>query len=66
MPEGTKVASCVDKLTPKYGKGRAIAICQSTTKQAYMTGKPIKKSLNEVREETRRAKHAEKRSNWPA
>lgn len=40
MPEGTRVADCVAKLTPKYGKVSAIRICQTATGQSYATGKP--------------------------
>jgi hypothetical protein len=63
MPEGTPVARCVNRLTPKFGKPGAIRICQDTTKHSYMTGKPIKKSLNQVREETRAAKRMQNRGN---
>lgn len=42
MPHGTKVARCVNKLREK-GKsyGSAIAICQSSTKQSYKTGRKL-------------------------
>jgi len=43
MPAGTRVSDCVKKLTPKYGKVRAIKICQKSTGQSYQTGKPPKK-----------------------
>jgi len=41
MPRGTSVHRCVDKLKGKKGIGSAIAICQSSTKQSYKTGKPL-------------------------
>jgi hypothetical protein len=44
MPEGTKVARCVNNLTQKgVQKPNAIRICQKSTGQAYATGKPPKK-----------------------
>ena len=43
MPKNTRVGRCVGKLTRKYGYGGAISICQKSTKQNYMTGKPIRK-----------------------
>ena len=39
MPKGTRVHRCVEKLTDRYGYSRAIAICQKSTRQNYMTGK---------------------------
>lgn len=43
MPEGTKVAGCVNDLTQKgMPKPNAIRICQKSTGQSYMTGKPSK------------------------
>jgi hypothetical protein len=47
MPEGTRVAKCVEKLMAKgYDKANAIRMCQKTTKQAYMTGKRPKSGPN--------------------
>lgn len=43
MPKGTKVESCFKKLKGKHGKGRAAAICQSSTGQSLKTGKKIKR-----------------------
>ena len=44
MPKNTRVYRCVKKLTKKKFKyGAAIAICQKSTKQNYMTGKYFKK-----------------------
>ncbi len=42
MPKNTKVARCVKKVI-KTGadKGKAIAICQKSTKTSYRTGKKI-------------------------
>lgn len=43
MPKNSKVGRCVGKVQAK-GKGKvaAIKICQSSTGQAYKTGKPSK------------------------
>lgn len=42
MPKGTKVHSCVNKLTNQgKPKGSAIPICQKSTGQSYQTGKKI-------------------------
>lgn len=43
MPEGTKVARCVQKVKAKGSGKNAYAICQASTGQSYATGKPIKK-----------------------
>ena len=43
MPQGTKVSKCVKKVSRKYNKGAAIAICQKSTQQSYRTGKMLKK-----------------------
>lgn len=46
MPEGTRVYRCVQKLMKEgFDKVSAIRICQKTTGQAYMTGKPIKEKI---------------------
>jgi hypothetical protein len=42
MPEGTKVARCVEKLKGRKGLN-AYAVCQASTGQSYATGKPIAK-----------------------
>ena len=39
MPKGTRVHRCVQALSDKHGYSGAIAICQKSTKQSYMTGK---------------------------
>ena len=39
MPLNTRVGRCVTKLRKKYGYGKAIGICQHSTKQNYLTGK---------------------------
>ena len=41
MPIGTKVHNCVDKLRKKMPYGVAIAICQKSTNQNYMTGEML-------------------------
>jgi hypothetical protein len=43
MPKGTKVERCYTKLKDKYGKGKAAAICQSSTGMSLKTGKKPKK-----------------------
>lgn len=53
MPQKTRVRRCVNKVSKKTkNKGSAIAICQSSTKQSYATGKnlipEIKKLLKEL------------------
>lgn len=44
MPKGTKVHRCVQKVM-RSGKSKpsAIKICQKSTGQSYMTGKPVRK-----------------------
>ena len=49
MPKNTRVHRCVDKLRLKHEYGKAIAICQKSTKQNYMTGKKIKKKSKRTR-----------------
>ena len=44
MPKGTRVHRCVSKLRKKYKYSKAIGICQKSTKQNYMTGKPIRQT----------------------
>ena len=39
MPLNTRVGRCVTKLRHVYGYGKAIGICQHSTKQNYLTGK---------------------------
>jgi len=42
-PKNTRVFRCVQKVKKKQEIGAAIAICQSSTKQSYRTGKTLKK-----------------------
>ena len=42
MPLNTRVGRCVTKLRNKYGYGKAIGICQHSTKQNYLTGKTMR------------------------
>ena len=42
-PKNTRVFRCVQKVKKKQELGAAIAICQSSTKQSYRTGKTLKK-----------------------
>ena len=43
MPLNTRVGRCVTKLRNKYGYGKAIGICQHSTKQNYLTGKTMRR-----------------------
>ncbi len=42
MPKNTKVYRCVHTLKKKMEIGKAIAICQKSTKLNYRTGKKLK------------------------
>lgn len=63
MPKGTRVHRCVYKLADKYGYSGAIAICQTSTRQNYMTGKRTtrrtgrRKRKTTFRSRKRRTKH---------
>jgi hypothetical protein len=47
MPKGTKVHRCYSALRRKgAGKAKAARICQKSTGQALMTGKPPKRNRN--------------------
>jgi len=54
MPKGTRVHHCVSKLRKKYKYGKAIGICQKSTKQNYMTGKPIRQTKYKKKRRTKR------------
>lgn len=41
MPEGTKVARCVQKVKASGKKVNPYAVCQASTKQSYATGKKL-------------------------
>ena len=41
-PKNTRVFRCVQKVKKKQEIGAAIAICQSSTKQSYRTGRSLK------------------------
>lgn len=43
MPKNSRVGRCYDKLKGQYGKGKAAAICQSSTGQSLKTGRKPKK-----------------------
>ena len=58
MPIGTKVHNCVDKLRKKMPYGVAIAICQKSTQQNYMTGEPLKrKSKSKSKSKSKKKSH---------
>ena len=58
MPQNTRVYRCVKKLTKKtrFSYGAAIAICQKSTKQNYMTGKSLKKRKQNRKTKTKKQK----------
>jgi len=44
MPKGTRVYRCVQKVMAQgHSKPSAIRICQTSTKQSYMTGRSLKR-----------------------
>ena len=54
MPLNTRVGRCVTKLRNKYGYGKAIGICQHSTKQNYLTGKTMRKKKTRRRKKSKR------------
>ncbi len=56
MPLNTRVGRCVTKLKGKYGYGKAIGICQHSTKQNYLTGKTMRKKKTSRRKNRSRKK----------
>ena len=56
MPIGTKVHNCVDKLRKKMPYGVAIAICQKSTNQNYMTGEMLGPETKKGKKNSRTAK----------
>jgi len=56
MPLNTRVGHCVTKLRNRYGYGKAIGICQKSTKQNYMTGKSIRHKKRKTRKRKMRKK----------
>ncbi len=58
MPLNTRVGRCVTKLRNRYGYGKAIGICQHSTKQNYLTGKRTRRKKSR---KTRRKKRKKKR-----
>ena len=54
MPLNTRVGRCVTKLRNKYGYGKAIGICQHSTKQNYLTGKTMRKKKTRRRKKTKK------------
>ena len=56
MPLNTRVGRCVTKLRKKYGYGKAIGICQHSTKQNYLTGKTMRKKKTSRRKNRSRKK----------
>jgi hypothetical protein len=54
-PTNTRVFRCVKKVNKTKRIGEAIAICQSSTKQSYRTGRKLKKTRKK-----RKKKHKKK------
>ena len=48
-PKNTRVFRCVQKVKKKQEIGAAIAICQSSTKQSYRTGRSLKGGIGKKR-----------------
>lgn len=59
MPEGTRVARCVEELKERGGVESPYAVCQSATGQSYATGKPIKSVDDEPEDENVKTKAAD-------
>ena len=61
MPLNTRVGRCVTKLRNKYGYGKAIGICQHSTKQNYLTGKKTRRKKKGGKRKTRKTRKTRKR-----
>jgi hypothetical protein len=61
MPLNTRVGRCVTKLKNRYGYGKAIGICQHSTKQNYLTGKKQKTKRKTKRKRRRKTKRKRRR-----
>jgi hypothetical protein len=55
-PKNTRVFRCVQKVKKKQEIGAAIAICQSSTKQSYRTGKTLKKKGGNGKKKVKKTK----------
>lgn len=62
MPLNTRVGRCVTKLRNKYGYGKAIGICQHSTKQNYLTGKRTRRKKSRKKSRKKRRKKRRKKS----
>ena len=62
MPKGTRVHRCVIKLKRQYPYSKAIAICQKSTKQNYMTGKTLRQRKRRTRQRKRRTRQRKRRT----
>ena len=62
MPLNTRVGRCVTKLRNKYGYGKAIGICQHSTKQNYLTGKKTRRKKSRKKSRKKRRKKSRKKS----
>ena len=56
MPLNTRVGRCVTKLRNRYGYGKAIGICQHSTKQNYLTGKRTRRKKSRKKRRKKRKK----------
>jgi len=62
MPLNTRVGRCVTKLRNRYGYGKAIGICQHSTKQNYLTGKKTRRKKSRKNSRKKRRKKRRKKS----
>ena len=56
MPLNTRVGRCVTELRNRYGYGKAIGICQHSTKQNYLTGKRTRRKKSRKKRRKKRKK----------
>ena len=61
MPLNTRVGRCVTKLRNKYGYGKAIGICQHSTKQNYLTGKKTRRKKKGGKRKTRKRRRTNRK-----
>jgi hypothetical protein len=61
MPLNTRVGRCVTKLR-HYGYGKAIGICQHSTKQNYLTGKKTRTKTKKTRTRTKKTRTKTKKT----
>ena len=64
-PKNTRVFRCVQKVKKKQEIGAAIAICQSSTKQSYRTGKSLKEGRRKKKTRKKRGGCGKDEVFWP-